>query len=121
MASGWDFEYRVWRISRDPQGYEDAELYRTYQVGSARGYWRQSADGAWMPRGHDRGNVSPVMIWRKPATDPNDGPPGHGLGWSPFGTLEGTSDVRCGDWPEPRVVFERTNVAAAVDLAPTPR
>lgn len=113
MASGWEYEYRVWRTSRDPKGCEDAELYRTHQVGSARAYWKQSHDGRWMPDGHDRGNISPVMIWRKPVGNVQDGPPGHGLGWSPYQRLEGTSDVRCGVWPEPERVFGREGVEVA--------
>lgn len=100
MATSWDFEYRIWRTCRDPQGREDAEMFRTHQIGTARGYWNQSQDGRWMPHGFDRGNVSPVQIFRKPAASPQDGPAGRSIGWTPFGALEGTTDVRCGYWPE---------------------
>lgn len=116
MASAWEYEYRVWRTCRDPEGREDAELYRTHQLGSARAFWSSSQDGRWLPRGHDRGNVSPVLLYRKPAHNPQDGPPGHGIGWTPYGALEGTADVRCGEWPEPTRVFERSRVGEVVPL-----
>lgn len=114
MASGWDFEYRVWRTSRCPKGMEDAHLFASGDVGEARGYWRQSQDGSWMPADHERGNVSPVMIFRRPAAHPQDGPGGHRLGWTPFGALDGTTDVRCGVWPV--VEVDEAAVEAATEV-----
>lgn len=119
MASGWEFEYRVWRTWWDVDGYEDAHLYVTHQVGSARSYWKASADPHWMPRGATRGNVSPVLLFRRAIAPPQDGPSGHRLGWSAFGALEGTSDQRVGPWPDTTSWVDRETTQAALP-APAP-